>query len=175
VVPKTLSELLAKVFNESKLYLGEKFYPDGFSIDPYDHEIRYDSSDVDQESLTDKDFQGSEEFGRPFQAHVSAYCCGLLEIGEFNEDLPTDDPAINEALMRVWLAELNTSYGLVFCTTVPEQLGTRKLLESVGFQDVATYNSVGTGNRITVLMKDFTESKELPTGDNLEFEEQDYD
>jgi len=171
---KTLSELLAAVFTASTLatyegiFLAENFiYKDNTIIyeaqDDYEDDNHYVKPD-------DGYFVGSFEFSQPFETNASHYCCGLLEIGNFeSRDFPlTKDPAINAALMRVFLAAIKTQFNMVMATTIASQKTPTTALVEAGFLAVAEYQSKGTGAMITVFMKDLSEKELLPGGLELE-------
>lgn len=154
---KTLSELLAQVFTASKEFSGT-FSPEGFQVD-YDAIVYNPIGDIDDE--------GSDlHFSKPFQGNEVEYCCGLLEIGSFRAAHFSKDPAVNSALMRVFMAALNEQYNMVMATTITSQKIPAEYLTEAGFVEVAQYKSKNTGSTITVWMKDFTSGpKELPEGD----------
>lgn len=170
-VPKTLSELLAQAFTASKQYPGI-FYPDGFLLledgtIEYDLNYHLEESGEEDRDATDQEYDGNPSFERPFGASSSPYCCGLLEIGNFEfegTNLNNMENSILTALMRVWMADLASAYTMIMATVVPTQQDAYKALELVDFDTAAIYKSKGTGNKITVLVKDFTDTKELPPG-----------
>jgi len=161
-VVKTLPELLAQVFSASSLYNGEKFFPEFFSFDEnciyYREKPEYD----DYDNPIFKGYDGDLDFRQPFSGSVSTYCCGLLEIGNFKNENFTKDPAINSALMRVFMAGIKTGYHMVFGTVTPGQKIARAYLEEAGFVPVAEYKSRTTKATITVMMNDLSAKKELP-------------
>lgn len=157
---KTLSGMLAAVFTASTRYPG-KFYPDLFELG-YEN-LTYHGDGVDDPKPDD--FTEELIYSCPFGAHVSEYCCGLLEIGSLHSEVLDRDPDVAKALMQVWMSVIHTKYNMAFATTIATQKVARAYLEEAGFVPVATYKSKGTGATITVLMKDFTGIKEIPEGD----------
>lgn len=159
---RTLADLLAQVFTDSKFFAGT-FYPEGFQIDR--DSIRYETDAISDFHDHGTDASGGEEFVAPFDCTQTAYCCGLVEIGKFRDGGMTRDDAVNNALMRVFMACIGRAYNMVFATLVPAQKEIRTILLGVGFDSVAEYKSKGTGATITVLMRDAAANKDLPPGD----------
>lgn len=161
---QTLSELLAQVFTASKIYQG-KFYSEFFHIE--NTAICYDPKfDDDDTKDHHNDYLQYLVISTPFNSGAVKYCCGLLEIGNFRDDLIlTKDPKINAVLMRVFMAGIQEYYNMVFATVIPSQKTIRTMLENCGFQSVAEYKSKTTASMITVLFNDLSVHKELPEGD----------
>jgi len=158
---KTLSQLLADVFTASKLYNGT-FYPENFRIDynSVSYEPGYDWDD----ELKPGEYHQELNFSRPFNCQTAEYCCGLLEIGNLSDRNFTTDPAINSALMRVFMTCLAQEYNMVMATTIASQKIPAAYLAEAGFTPVAEYKSKGTGSIITVWFNELGAKKELPPG-----------
>lgn len=158
---KTLPEMLAQVFTASSLYVGT-FKPEKFSLN-YES-LEYDPS-PDGDDVPDGEYDEVLEFEIPFNSQPTAYCCGLLEIGNFVNERFTRDPEVNTAIMTVFMAAIAKQYRMVFGTIVTTQRGAEQYLTEAGFVSMADFKSKRTGTNITVLMKDFTGAEFLPGGD----------
>ena len=87
------------------------------------------------------------------------YCCGILEVGDFDTNYDNNGVFISRNPKKMLLAlreELNCTgdnYTAAIATTIPSQRVAIAALRACKFQPLKTFKSASTGSRITLWFK----------------------
>lgn len=146
---KTLLSLLAKAMSANPKF-GGKFKVGNFDVNTC--EVLYSPIDLE---YGDPTWDGYEFY----QNDDFPYCCGLNVIGEF--DNGTGDPVVDTILLRIQLAEAKDNF--IAATVVRrDQPAAYDMLIGAGFQVMAVWKNVNTGNEITMFGWNRATAKALP-------------
>lgn len=152
-VATTLLDLLADTLTASKHFLGK-----------YGHyRFRFDYGNIQYEPEEDTKLRDLE-FSCP-QNDNMPFCCGITVFGGFEDRELTADSAVNAVLMRIFAAytvKISNCNFLISTVVRKDQPRSYAALLGAGFEEISSFISKNTGNRITVLHYERLKVKELP-------------